>query len=60
MRRCQSVRGYAWYMGGKTKHRQRGGMFPFEALAVTISGTLGGVVAKKLFGSRRRQKHIYV
>ena len=54
------MRGYAWYMGGKTKHRQRGGMFPFEALAVAISGTLGGVVAKKLFGSRRRQKHIYV
>ena len=46
MRRCQSVRGSVWYIGGKRKCRQRGGMFPIWALAEPILGTLGGVVVK--------------
>ena len=58
MRRCQSVRGSVWYIGGKRKCRQRGGMFPIWALAEPILGTLGGVVVKKLFGSRKRWRRV--
>ena len=35
-------------------------MFPLGALAAPILATLDGVVVKKLFGSRRIWKHVYV
>ena len=54
MRRRQSVRGGVWCMGGRRKiRRQTGRVFPIGALAALILGTLGSVVIKKLFGSKR-------
>ena len=41
-------------MGGRRKiRRQTGRVFPIGALAALILGTLGSVVIKKLFGSKR-------
>ena len=57
MRRHQSVRRGAWYMGGRRKGRtQTGGLLTVGALAAPILGTLGGVVIKKLFGGKRRRR----
>ena len=58
MRRRQSVIGGVWYMDGKRRRRQRGGMFLIGALAAPILGTLGGVVVKKLFGGKKRQGRV--
>ena len=62
MRRLQSIRGGVWYMGGRKKRRRpKGRIFPSEALASPILGTLGGVVVKKLFrGQRLRRRRRYV
>ena len=59
-RRPQSVRGSVWYAGGRKKKRQKqtGGFFPLAAVAGPLLGDLGGVVMRKIFGARRKRKHV--
>ena len=49
MRRKQSVRGGVWYMGGRKRIRvrQRGGMFPFRAIAGPIFEAVAQPLLKK-------------
>ena len=55
MRRKQLVRGGVWYMGGRKRRRvrQRGGMFPFGAIAGPILRAVAQALLKKIFGGKR-------